>query len=127
MGSEPGEDARGQVVVTIAALVALVLGAGAAVVAARRDRAPGSLAAVLVPVSAAAYMAAHFYAFDPYYLPTLRRFTQSGVSPVWLYGVVAGAVLVALLIRIRPRPGLALAPVVLIVCAATVVGMGIGH
>jgi hypothetical protein len=127
MGARPGEDAAGQVWVTIGALVALVLGIGATVVAARGERRPGSLPAVLVPVASAAYMAAHFYAFDPYYLPTLRRFKESGVSPTWVYGVVAVALLVAALIRIRPRPGLALAPLVLLVCTVTIIGMGIGH
>jgi hypothetical protein len=127
MGARPGDDAAGQVWVTIGALVALVLGIGATVVAARGERRPGSLPAVLVPVASAAYMAAHFYAFDPYYLPTLRRFRESGVSPTWIYGVVAVALLVAALIRIRPRPGLALAPLVLLVCAVTIIGMGIGH
>jgi hypothetical protein len=127
MGSQPGDEARGQAVITIGALAALVLGIGATAVAASRERPPGSVPAVLVPLASAAYMAAHFYAFDPYYLPTLRRFTESGVSSVWVYGVVAGAVLVAALSRIRPRAGLALVPVILLVCAVTVVGMGIGH
>jgi hypothetical protein len=127
MGARPGEDAPGQVLVTIGALAALVLGIGATVIATWRERRPGSLPAVLVPVAAAAYMAAHFYAFDPYYLPTLRRFRHSGLSPAWVYGVTAAALLVAALIRIRPRVGLALAPLVLFVCAVSVIGMGIGH
>jgi hypothetical protein len=44
-----------------------------------------------------------------------------------VYGVAAAAVLVAGLSRVRPRAGLALVPVILLVCALTVVGMGIGH
>ena len=128
MGSQSGDDARGQALATIAAVAALVLGIGSTAFAARRERQRGSLPAVAVPLSAAAYLTAHFYAFDSYYLPSLRRFSDGGsVSPIWIYGVVLAAFTVAALIWRRPREGLILAPVILLVCAVTVVGLGTGH
>lgn len=128
MGPQAGDDARGQALATIAAVAALALGIGSTAFAAHRERRRGSLAAVVVPVSAAAYLTAHFYAFDSYYLPSLRRFSDSGsVSAIWIYGVVVAASAVGALIWRRPREGLILAPVILLVCAVTVVGLGTGH
>ena len=84
--------------------------------------------ATLVPVAAAAYMVAHYYAFDSYYLPSLRRFSESGgVSSIWVYGVVVAAVIVALAIRRRPSVAPILTPILLLVCAGTVVAEGFGH
>jgi len=128
MGADPGEDARGQMVVTVGALVAVLLGIGGTVFASGVALPPGSLPAVLVPVSAASYATAHFYAFDSYYLPTLRRYSDGGsISPVWVYSVVVFALIVATLIRIHPRQGLAIAPLVLLACMVTVLAMGVGH
>jgi hypothetical protein len=123
MGKEAGGEAAGQYVVTILALVAVLV--GAAVTAAGRER---SRAAMLVPVAAAAWMTAHFYAFDSYYLPSLTRFSENGgVESAWVYAVAAAAVAVALMVWLRPRLGLALTPFVLIVCAVTALAQGVGH
>jgi hypothetical protein len=125
MGEEPGEEAAGQAVVTLLAFGALLVGF---VVSAFAAIGSGSRRlAFLVPLAAAAYLFAHYYAFDPYYLPTLRRFTESGVSATWIYGVATAGVVVAALIGFRIRAGLALTPLLLLVCAASVLGLGIGH
>ena len=69
-------------------------------------------------------MVAHYYAFDPYYSPSSRRYSDAGaVSPWWVYGVVLAGVAVAAVSR---RTSL-LAPLYALVCALTVIGMGIGH
>jgi hypothetical protein len=100
MGSVPGQDAPGQAEVTIAAL----------------------------PLAAASYLLAHYYAFDSYYLPSLRRFSDSGsVSSARVYGVVVAAVLVALAITRRPSVAPVLTPILLLICAGTVVAEGVGH
>ena len=77
---------------------------------------------------AAAYMLAHYYAFDSYYLPSLRRFSDSGgVSAAWVYGVTVAAVIVGLAIRRRPSVAPVLTPILLLMCAGTVVAEGFGH
>jgi hypothetical protein len=125
MGSLPGQEAPGQAVATIAAFLALLTGILATLVSRRiLHRWP----ATLVPVAGAAYMTAHYYAFDSYYLPSLRRFSDSGgVSSIWVYGVVVSAVIVALAIRRRPSVAPVLSPIVLLICAGTVVAEGFGH
>lgn len=125
MGSVPGQEAPGQAVVTIAAFVALLVGIVATLVSRRiLHRWP----AALVPVAAAAYVVAHYYAFDSYYLPGLRRFSDGGAVPAaWLYGVVVAALVVAVAIRRRPSTDPILTPLVLLVCAVTVLAEGTGH
>jgi len=117
MGSLSGQEAPGQAAVTIAAFLALLTGIVATLVSRRiLHRWP----AALVPVAAAVYMLAHYYAFDSYYLPTLRRFSDSGsVSSAWVFGVVVAAVLVALAIRRRPSVAPVLTPILLLICAGT--------
>jgi hypothetical protein len=115
--TEPGAAPPGQAIATVAALVAT----GATIVVARWARAP---VFALIPVAAAAWMVAHYSAFDPYYLPTHRRYSDAGsVAPLWVYGVAAGGLAVAFL-SLRTRM---LAPVYVVVCLLTVIGMGIGH
>lgn len=125
MGRQPGDDPAGQAPVTIAAFLALLTGIVATLVSRRiLHRWP----AALVPVAAAAYMVARYYAFDPYYLPTLRRFGDAGVVPAaWLYGVVVAALVVAVAIRRRPSVAPVLTPLVLLVCAVTALVQGTGH
>jgi hypothetical protein len=126
MGHEPGEDPRGQAVATIAAFAALLSGIVAAAYASLRQRPTSS--AFLVPVAGATYLVAHYYAFDSYYLPTLRRFSDGGfVAPEWIYGVALCALGVTVLLRIRPRVGIGLTPLTLFVCAVSVLGLGAGH
>ncbi len=125
MGSRSGQEAPGQAAVTIAAFLALLTGVVATVLSRRiLHRWP----ALLIPVAAAAYMMAHYYAFDSYYLPSRTRFSESSsVSNVWLYGVVVAAVIAALAIRRRPSVAPVLTPILLLVCAGTVIAEGFGH
>jgi hypothetical protein len=125
MGSLSGQEAPGQAEVTIAAFLALLTGIVATVVSRRILR---RWPATLVPIAAAAYMVAHYYAFDSYYLPSLRRFSDGGAVPsIWLYGVVLAAVVAAFAIRRRPSTAPVLTPLVLLVCAVTVLVEGTGH
>jgi hypothetical protein len=128
LGSEPGDDARGQAIVTIAALVALAAGMGIGAAAVLRQGSVRRWPALLIPIVAAAYVVSHYYAFDSYYLPTLRRFSDDGnIAPIWIYGVAGCALAVAGVIALAPRTGFALLPFMLLACATFVVGQGIGH
>ena len=82
----------------------------------------------LVAPAAAAFVAARFFAFDPYYLPTLRRMSDGGMVPgQWIIGLVAIALLAAIATKIRPRIGIAMTSFVLFMSALTAVAEGIGH
>jgi len=125
MGSLPGQEAPGQAVVTIAAFVALLTGIVATLVSRRILR---RWPATLVPVVAAAYMVAQYYTYDSYYLPSRTRFSDTGsISSGWVYGVAVAALIVALAIRGRPSVAPVLTPIVVLVCAGTVVAEGFGH
>jgi len=117
MPQEPGADAAGQAVVLVAVLLAI---AATIVVSFLRERE----AFAAIPLAAATWMVAHYYAFDPYYLPTHRRFSDDGsVAPAWVYGVALIGVGVAALSRKTSVP----VPLYVLLCALTVVGMGVGH
>jgi hypothetical protein len=125
MGSQPGDDAPAQGVVTIAAFLALLTGIVATLISRRILR---RWPATLVPIAAAAYMVAQYYSFDSYYLPSLRRFSDAGSIPsVWVYGVAVAALIVALAIRRRSSVAPVLTPILLLICGGTVVAQGFGH
>ena len=125
MGSQPGDDAPAQGVVTIAAFLALLTGIVATLISRRILR---RWPATLVPIAAAAYMVAQYYSFDSYYLPSLRRFSDAGSIPsVWVHGVAVAALIVALAIRRRPSVAPVLTPILLLICGGTVVAQGFGH
>ena len=128
MGTVPGDGPTGEGWVQLAALLAMIAGA---VLASTRDA-----AAITVPLAAAAFVAARFYTYDDYYLPTLRRISDHGTpSSSWIYTVVAAAGVAATCAIVRALTGRGLgAPVtrglsaiVVILCAFTTFIEGIGH
>jgi hypothetical protein len=91
LGGESGARPPGEGVAVAAAAVAVVL-ASARTLAVPR-------AAALLPPVAAAFALARFCAYDPYYAPTVRRASEGGLVPGWwIVGLVAVAVLAAVLI-----------------------------
>jgi hypothetical protein len=117
MPRDPGNDPAGQRVVEAVTALA-VLGTVAAAF-----RAPGR-AFALVPLAAAAWMVAHYYAFDPYYLPARRRFSDAGlVAPSLVYGLA----LVGVAVAAACRRGERLVPVFVVLTAVVVLVMGAGH
>jgi hypothetical protein len=109
-------------------LLALATGMGIGAAAAPGQGSVRRWPAMLIPAAAATYLVSHYYAFDSYYLPNLRRFSDGGsIAAGWIYGVAGCALAVAGVIALAPRMGLALLPIMLIACGIFVIGQGIGH
>ena len=124
IGDEPGEGPTGEGVLLAAAIGALLAGA---LVASRPDTS-ARLLLPLLPLVGAAFALARFYAYDPYYAPTLRRASEGGlVAGTWILVLVVLALLAAAVTTIRPRLGRALIPVVLLVTAFTALVVRSGH
>jgi hypothetical protein len=125
-GSLPGDGPPGAGIVLAAALVAMLAGAALAL-GVSGFGGPASTAELLSP-AAAAFLVARFFTFDPYYAPTLRRFSDSGfVSPLLVAGLVLAALAAAVLTHAWPRAGLFLTAPVVLACALTVLLMAGGH
>ena len=127
LGDVPGEGARGGGIVFAAALVAMLAGAALALalaLAPPATHAP-SLVWMLAP-SGAAYVTARWLTFDPYYLPTLRRYSDGGVGAPWIAGLALSGAISALLVRRNPRSGAVATSCVLPLSALTAWVLGFG-
>jgi hypothetical protein len=107
IGPEPGDGVTGEKLVSTLGYVAI---AGGIYVAGRYAQHPRLAVALLAPV-AAAFVVARFLTFDPYYAPSLRRYSDGSVSPAWVAVVAVLAAGAGALAWARPRPG-ALATIV---------------
>jgi hypothetical protein len=125
MGDAPGEEAPGGAVVALVALMAFLLAAGTSFVRSLENRGGASVFALLAPAGAA-YLIARWYSFDPYYLPTLRRYADGGIHGAWIVAVTMAAVGAGMLTLARPRPGCVVSVVVLLVEALTVFALPLG-
>ena len=86
------------------AYLTMLVGAGVAVVHAIQPRAPWAVAA-FAP-AAAAFMTARFYTYDPYFLPSLRRYSDDGAtSAEWILLMLGASLAVGVLARLLPRAG----------------------
>jgi hypothetical protein len=126
LGSLPGEGPPGAGIVGWLAAMGLVTAAFLCAVLARSVRAP-ALSALLAP-AAGAFLLAYFHTFDPYYLPSLMRYSERDwVPPVLVYPLTAIAVGVGLLTFLRRRAGLALSVPAILMCGLAAFWQGIGH
>jgi hypothetical protein len=115
LGSQPGDGPPGAQTLALIAVLTMLVAAGLALAAALGTRVPF---VALLPPAAAAFLVARFYTFDPYFLPTLRRFSDNGMlPPVLVYCVVALAVGAASLTCVHRRAGAALSAVAILACA----------
>jgi hypothetical protein len=130
LGTVPGQGPPASGWVLLVALLAMIAGAALAL---SRD-----LAAIALPLAAAAFVVARFYSFDDYYLPSLRRFSDGGTpSPPWIYALAAAAGAIAAsaaVVRVAAPNHLnardvtrGLSALILILCAYTAFIQGIGH
>ncbi len=126
IGRLPGEGAAGERYLLDAALLVLVL-AGFALFAACTTDLRVSVAPAIA-LAAALLVVARFYAYDPYYAPSLRRMSDGGaVAGTWIVIVVAACAGAALLALRARRSGLAAVALVCWVSFGTAFAAGLGH
>jgi hypothetical protein len=99
LGTTPGADPPGQALVSVA-IVALLVGAVAWPIAALHL--PRGFVFAF-PLAAGAFVIAHFVAYDPYYLPTLRRYSDGGGVSVGGVAAAGAVILAASLAALRWR------------------------
>jgi hypothetical protein len=123
LATSPGADPPGQVLVQVA-IVGILVGAVAwPIVASLLPRVFGFVLAL----AAGAFAIAHFAAYDPYYLPTLRRYSDGGAVGVAGVATMVALVIAASLTAVRwRRAGSVLLAPATLGLAVTVVLMG-GH
>jgi hypothetical protein len=128
VGPQPGQAPPGNGLVLGAAVLALVAEAALCVVYASRPRPRADGLGSLLAPAAAAFVVARFHTYDPYYAPALRRMSDDGLIPdAWVYTLVGLALIAAVLARTRPRLGLSLSALVLLLSAFTALAVGLGH
>ncbi len=123
VGAQSGYGSPGEDYVAVVALVTILAGAVLAGIAA------GGGAAFLVAPAAAAFVTARFYTYDPYYAPSLRRYSDGGlVAPWWILALLGLALAAGIATRRRPRSGAGAASIlVLLLLLATGLVTGAGH
>jgi hypothetical protein len=90
--------------VAAVAYLTMLGGSVLAFVHARYPRVPGAVA--LFAPAAAAFITVRFYTYDPYYLPSLQRYSENtGVLVYWVLGLLAAALVVGVKARQMPRVG----------------------
>ncbi len=126
IGNVPGEGARGAGVVFVAALLAMLVAATISVAHALEARSERRLVWILLAPAGVVYVMARWHTFDPYYLPTLRRYVDGGVTGAWIAPLALAGIAAALLAIRLPRGGAVWTGVVLLVSAFTAWILGIG-
>ena len=100
IGPDSGDGVNGDDAVVIAAGLAMLV--GGPLVFAYGFR-PHFVAALLAP-AAAAFLVAFFFNYDPYYAPTLRRYSEGGlVAGGWIAFLAVAALAAGVLTYVRPR------------------------
>lgn len=118
VGTVSGEGARFEGVFMVAGGLAMLAGVVASLFFFRTNRT--STPGVLLGAVAAALVAAHAYTFNTYVLPSLVRYTESGMpSATWVGWIVAAGLLSSLFSLMFPRIGFAVTSAVLAVCFFT--------
>jgi hypothetical protein len=122
VGPESGEAPPGEEWVSLVSFAAVFFAACVAIVS------PGRRYVFPLAPAAAAFVTARFYTPDPYYAPTLRRYSEGGlISPGWVLVVLAFAFVAALVTFMYADVGVAITAVVLLLLLGTALFMGAGH
>jgi hypothetical protein len=122
IGQDPGDDVAGATAVRLIAVLAMIAAAGLAPLVASR---PWPVA--LFAPAAAAYLVAFYFTYDPYFAPTLRRYSEGNVAGRWIVVVVVVAVANGVLTWLQPRVGRFTTSAVLILLLLTTVLAADGH
>jgi hypothetical protein len=118
VGTVSGEGARFEGVFMVAGGLAMLAGIITSLFLVRANR--RSMPGVLFGAVAAALVAAHAYTFNTYVLPSLVRYTESGMpSATWVGWIVAAGLLSSLFSLLFPPIGFAVTSAVLAVCFFT--------
>ena len=126
LGSLPGEGPPGSVAVGLVAATGFVAAAAAAETLAV-SASPTPLAAFLAPC-AGAFLVAHYYTFDAYYLPTMIRYSDRDfMPPAVVFALAGGGLVTGLASYFRPRMGLVLSGPVILACGLAAWFTGVGH
>jgi hypothetical protein len=127
LGSVPGAGPSGEGFFLSTAALGMLIGVGCYFRAGLREH-HFVWAEPLIPVAAVGLVTARFYSFDPYYLPSLQRYSENEfIQSAWFYFLIGCAVSVACLIVIWTRVGLRLLSTFLLVCFGTLFLEGAGH
>jgi hypothetical protein len=127
LGSLPGEGPPGAEAMGVLAAFGLLAAMLVSAVLVREGDGAPALAALLAP-AAGAFLVARFYAFDPYYLPTLIRYAERDfVPPAVVFALAALALGAGVLTLLSRRVGLALSVPAILACALTAWFSGLGH
>jgi hypothetical protein len=119
LGAEPGEGAPGGALVHAAVAVAFLAGTVTSVAHALERVCRTRLAWALLAPAGAAFLGGRWYAFDPYYLPTLRRYAEGAVNGGWVLGVIVACLAAGALAAVLPRVGALVSAAALVVTALT--------
>ena len=122
IGPEPGDDVAGATAVRLIALLAMI---GAAALAPFLGSRPWP-AALFAP-AAAAYLVTFYLTYDPYFAPTLRRYSEGNVGGRWIVVVAVLAAANGVLTCLRPRMGRLTTSAVLVLLLITTVLVAGGH
>ena len=122
LGPDPGDDVAGSTFVQVVAFLAMVAAAALAPFPGVRP-----WPAALFAPAAAAYLVAFYFTYDPYYAPTLRRYSEGNVGGWWIVVVAVIAVANGVLMRLQPPIGRYTTSAVLVLVLLTTLFAGDGH
>jgi hypothetical protein len=83
--------------------------------------------AVLFAPAAAAFLVTFYFTYDPYFAPTLRRYSEGNVGGAWIAVVAVVALADGVLTRLQPRIGRVMTSGVVLGILVTTVLAGDGH
>ena len=126
LGDQPGDGPFGGTVVLAASLLACLVASGACLARALGAPVPSALVWLALAPAGFAFTLARWYAFDPYYLPSLRRYSTNTVHGPWIVGLGIAALLAAGVGRPWPRAGALASAAVLLACALTAWWLPVG-
>jgi hypothetical protein len=122
IGPEPGEGVPGSGAVLVVALLGMVAASGLSLSYRTRP-----WPAALFAPAAAAFLVAFYFTYDPYFAPTLRRYSEGNVGAAWIAVVAVVALADGVLTRLQPRIGRVMTSVVVFGVLVTTVLAGDGH